>query len=72
MFSHIVDVNEENNPINLPYITGIDGGVSVPISLDNEQHEIEVVAVDGNAIVMWNDDNLSINSSSDTISVGSS
>lgn len=70
VFCRIVETNEENNPFNLSFVSGMGAGdISARIPVDNEQHEIEVVAVDSNAIVMWGADNLSINSSSDTISV---
>ena len=67
MFCRIVGANEEANVFNLPYVTMKNVGDLIPV--DNEQHEIEAVAVDGNAIVMWDDNNLSIKSSSDAISI---
>ena len=60
---------EEHPVFNLPLVIGFGQGDGVQISLDNEQHEIEVIAVDGNAIIVPDFNDISIKSTSDTISV---
>ena len=60
---------KENPMFNLSLVMGLGQDAGVQIPLDNEQHEIEAIAVDGNATVVWDESNLSIKSASDTISV---